>query len=477
MQNITTELPIGFSIFCVLMGATYAYFLYNKDNFEEKQLLIKVLAFLRFIVVSIIAFFLLEPFVSSLLIDKEKPIIVVGVDQSESMKGAAQLQELEIGISELQNNLADKHQVDLYAVGAKTTLLDSFHYKEKASNYTSFFQKLSDLYSHRNVVAVVLASDGLYNQGSNPLYADYPFQAPLYTIGFGDTMPQKDVRISQIYHNDIAFLGNSFPLQISVQAQFSEGEKLELSVWEGQQKLHQEELIVSDSYQRFQTQVQLSADKVGMNRYKVLLSSVSGEKNLYNNSEEFFVEILESRQKILLLTEIAHPDIFALTNAIEQNDNYEVHQQFIKDFNGDYSPYSLLITFHTMVNDAPLPTWYVWGANTNSLQTDWLQLNAFNGQSSEVFVKIDEFSYFQLDEAWTSWIQQLPPLVVPFTDLNFILDYQNIFSQIEKGISTNRPVFSFHQGHEHRQALWLGEGLWKWRLFEYKQRESHDLFD
>ena len=83
---------------------------------------------------------------------------------------------------------------------------------------------------------------------------------------------------------------------------------------------------------------------------------MNGEENTNNNSEDFFVEILESRQKILLLTESVHPDIFALTSAIEQNDNYEVHQQFVKEFNGDYSPYSLLIAFHTEVNKAPLPT-------------------------------------------------------------------------------------------------------------------------
>ena len=64
---------------------------------------------------------------------------------------------------------------------------------------------------------------------------------------------KKDVRISQLYHNDIAFLGNSFPLQINVQAQFSEGEKVQLSVWEEQNQLHQEVLLVSDSYQRFQS--------------------------------------------------------------------------------------------------------------------------------------------------------------------------------------------------------------------------------
>ena len=99
------------------------------------------------------------------------------------------------------------------------------------------------------------------------------------------------------------------------------------------------------------------------------------------------------------------------------------------------------------------------------------------GQSSEVLVKSEEFSYFQIDEEWDDWAQQLPPLVVPFADVDYLMDYQNVFSQTEKGIATNRPILSFHQGQKHRQALWLGEGLWKWRLFEYAQKESHELFD
>ena len=287
MQNITTELPIIYSILCLLIGVAYSYFLYNKHTFEGKSWLPKILAFLRLIVVFILTFFFLEPFVSSLMIDKEKPIIVVGIDQSESIQGVAQLKDLQVGIKELQNNLTDNHQIDLYAVGTKTTLLDSFHFEDKASNYSSFFQQLLDVYSHRNVAAVVLASDGLYNQGSNPLYADYPFNAPLYTIALGDTTPQKDVRISQLYHNDLAFLGNSFPLQINVQAQFCVGEKVQLSVWKEQNQLYQEVLLVSEAYQRFQTDILLSADEVGMHRYQVRLSAVNGEENTYNNTEDF----------------------------------------------------------------------------------------------------------------------------------------------------------------------------------------------
>ena len=170
------------------------------------------------------------------------------------------------------------------------------------------------------------------------------------------------------------------------------------------------------------------------------------ERKTLTTIPKIFVEILESRQKILLLTESAHPDIFALTSAIEQNDNYEVDQQFVKEFKGDYSSYSLLIAFHTEVNNAPLPTWYVWGANTTSQQTDWLQLNAYVGQSSEVLVNSEEFSYFQIDEEWDDWAQQLPPLVVPFANVDYLMDYQNVFSQIEKGLPRIDLYYLFIKG-------------------------------
>ena len=64
-----------------------------------------------------------------------------------------------------------------------------------------------------------------------------------------------------------------------------------------------------------------------------------------------------------------------------------------------------------------------------------------------------------MDEEWDDWAQQLPPLLVPFADVDYLMDYQNVFSQIEKGIATNRPILSFHQGQKHRQALWLGGTL------------------
>ena len=94
MQSITTDLPIGFSLFCVLIAALYAYFLYQKHPFNKKSWMPLFMASLRFFTVFLLTFFLLNPFVSSLLIEKEKPIIIIAIDQSESMQNISDIDVL-----------------------------------------------------------------------------------------------------------------------------------------------------------------------------------------------------------------------------------------------------------------------------------------------------------------------------------------------------------------------------------------------
>ena len=47
--------------------------------------------------------------------------------------------------------------------------------------------------------------------------------APLHTIALGDTSLQKDIRILRLLHNDVAGLGNRFPIEIELGAQGYQG--------------------------------------------------------------------------------------------------------------------------------------------------------------------------------------------------------------------------------------------------------------
>lgn len=481
MLELTTELPIGLSVLCLLLGAVYAFVLYRKHTFEGKSWLPKVMAFLRFVVVSLLAFFLLEPFLTSLQLDKEKPIVIIGVDNSESVisgvDSSSYQQTFLRELSALKESLSKKHQVDFYTLGAKCEQDGVLDFSEKRTDLSQAFQQFSDMYTHRNVAAVILASDGLYNSGQNPTYSPFPFEAPLYTVALGDTTPQKELEISLVAHNDLAFLGNNFPLEVSVQATFAKGENSRLSVWEGNRLLHEEMFDIDKEQQLFHFNLRLNAEEVGMHQYILRLDNIAGERNKENNTQSVFVEVLESRQKILLLSDYAHPDIAALSAAIRQNDNYELEYQKLSDFDGNWAPYSLCVAFQTTLSEATLPVWHLMGSNTSMLTTEWLTFESNKKNVSEILPHFQSFSLFTLSDEWEAWSEQLPPLVAPFGTYDILAAHQALFTQEERGVQTGLPMLSFSQTNEHKSAVLVGEGLWKWRLFEYAQREEHRLFD
>ena len=83
---IITEYPLWFLLFCVLFGAAVSALLYVKNSkYNLTSALKRILAVIRFIAITIIAFLLLSPLVKTVSRNVEKPIIIVAQDNSESI--------------------------------------------------------------------------------------------------------------------------------------------------------------------------------------------------------------------------------------------------------------------------------------------------------------------------------------------------------------------------------------------------------
>lgn len=59
-----------------------------------------------------------------------------------------------------------------------------------------------------------------------------------------------------------------------------------------------------------------------------------------------------------------------------------------------------------------------------------------------------------------------------FNQESNILGFQRI-----KGIETELPLFVFSQRDKQKQCYLLGEGIWRWKLQDYKKNNSHDQFN
>src|SRR5206468_3287773 len=138
----------------------------------------------------------------------------------------------------------------------------------------------------QNLGAIILASDGVFNEGSNPIYSNAEKTVPVYTIGLGDTAVKRDLILSKVYNNKIAYLGNNFSVRADITAQNCNGEQtiLTVSKIEGEQtkKLFDKNISAEGNFFQSNADFILQADKVGVQHYRLALSQVKNEATYLN---------------------------------------------------------------------------------------------------------------------------------------------------------------------------------------------------
>lgn len=497
--EIITATPLWFILFCLLAGAGGAWLLYRNDSrFEEvHKWLLRLMTAFRFVVIFILAFFLLSPMIHTASREVEKPIVIIAADNSSSLRYSDTLNyplsELKNDAENLRNELSKKYDVRFISFGEKTNDNPDLNFNEKLSDFSNLFDDLKIKYSGRNLGAIVLATDGIFNSGSNPLYAARDFKIPVYTIAIGDTTVRKDILVSGVNHNKIAYLQNNFPLMVSMDARQSSGSKTTLTVQEDSSVLFTRNIDVAGNKYHLNIPIVLQAKSKGTHRYRISLSTIAGEVNNANNVKDVFVEVLENKQKILLLSNAPHPDLAAIKNCIETNQNYEAEIGFAKDFGKKIAVYNLVIMHQLpssssavteIINDivqTQTPVFFILGGQTN--------VNAFNnlntgisisqqiGKNNEVLPFASEnFSLFTMNESSLKYINTLPPLIAPFGNYKPAGEIYSLLMQRIGQVVTQQPLLFFSNTNT-KTAVLTGEGFWKWRLREFADKSNNEATD
>ena len=136
-MSIITEYPIWFILFCLLAGLAYSFFLYRKINPEITKVIRYTLFVSRFLVVSLLCFFLLNPLIKSTSSFTEKPIIVIAADNSASIiKSKDSLfykNEFSSQIHKLSEALAEKYEIHFLKFSNEVKEDSSLDYADRKS--------------------------------------------------------------------------------------------------------------------------------------------------------------------------------------------------------------------------------------------------------------------------------------------------------------------------------------------------------
>ncbi|MCH2043648.1 MAG: hypothetical protein MK212_05860 [Saprospiraceae bacterium] len=497
--SIILQYPTWFIGICVLVGFIYAVALYyrNKSFGEKSRSLNLGLGALRFSTVTIICLLLLSPVMKSTITEKKAPIVVLGQDESQSILTSFTEEEKKAytdKMNALKAKLSEKYDLRTYSFGENVRKDLELKFEDKATNMAAFLEEVFDLYSGQNLGTVILASDGIYNQGNSPLYSGARLNVPIFSIALGDTIPKKDLVVKRVYNNKIAYLGDQFSMQVDLAAFNCGGAVSKLVVTRKGRKVA-EQVVNVDNNDFFTTvEFVLDADRSGVQCYSIRVSPVDGEVSTANNSKDVCMDVLDARQKILLLAESPHPDIAALRRMIDANKNYEVKIAYADDLKTGVGEYDFVVlhqlpskrnTITPVLNELKtkkIAHMYIVGTQSNlgllNKNQNLLRIAARSTLTDDVEgILSSKFNTFTLNPKLADEIYKFPPLTAPNGNFSARADATVIFTQRIQTISTKYPLLLFGEEDGTKKAVLAAEGIWKWRMFDYMQHKNHDLFD
>lgn len=500
--SITTKYSLWLTFLCIGLAALYSYILYREDTkFEELTIWkVRTMMALRFATVFFLAFLLLSPMLKTLSRYIEKPILVIAQDNSESVAinkdSAFYRNEYPRLYNDFKKKLSGDYEINEYSFGEKLVKGISFSYNDKETNYSDLFEEIENKYSNRNVGALILASDGIYNKGNNPLYSASDIGFPVYSIALGDTNRQKDVILSQIKANKIAFLGNIFPIQAVVTANGFTNQKTKLRIIHNNKDILSNEInINSESF--FETvNFELEAKKTGLQHYQILVTPINDEISMKNNRKDIIVDVIDSKQKILIIGDSPHPDIGAIHRTLELNRNYEIESTTIERFTNLKSlrEYNLVILHQlpsktnsvtsllSELSKNDVPVLFIVGVqsdlrNINNLRTGFrITYNKPSFDNTQAWFN-EKFDLFRLNREINDFLTKVPPLTSPFGNYKVSPTANILFYREIKNVRTKQPLVLFDNQGEKKVCFIIGEGIWRWRLYDYLINGSHDIYN
>ena len=496
-MGIVFEYPSIYLVLCLLAGIVYAFFLYFFDKKRKTSpRLILFLAVLRFMAVFLISALLLSPMIRRNIKSIEKPVVIIGIDNSSSIVQTPDSASVRVQLPQMVNRLIDKLEnkceVKVFTFGEKLSNHFPGDFKDKETDMASFIEEMETRYSNRNTGALIIASDGLYNKGTDPFYSARKIDYPIYTIALGDTTRKKDALVRKILVSKTVYKGDQLQVEAITEVDKLSGSKTMARLLEGEKVLAEKEIRVTDDRTITKTTFSIHAEKAGHFRYTVEVAPVEGEVNLKNNRMDFYVEVSETRQKIALVYDAPHPDISALVKALEGSPRFEISLFNLKEFDPVKVHYDLIILYQLpsiagvadlkKITETGTSLLFVLGSNSdinafNNLKTG-LIITAKPGNFNDVQPSFNPgFSLFTLEPNDPPLFSEFPPLQAPFGLYQSVSTAEILFFQRTGSVITRDPLLVFIREMQRKTGVLTGENIWRWRLANYARENNTEAFD
>lgn len=480
---------------CLALGIAYAFILYGTSSHLSKKIRNSLFA-LRAFAITLLSFLLFAPLIRNIETTIDKPLIIIAQDNSASIlvskpKGFNQ-KSYTADLKKLEKELSNDYDVRTFNFGSEVKNGLDLTFNSPVTDIASVFKLVQDQFSNRNIGALIIGSDGIYNRGSNPEYEARNLKSSIYTVALGDTIPKRDLLISNVNFNNITYLDNQFQIEVTVEGYQAQGSTSMLSISDKSGSIYSRQVLINSNEFRLTVPITLLAKNKGIQQYSIRLSPIANELSIKNNSQTIFVEVIDGRQKVLIIANSPHPDLTAIKQSIEINKNYSVKVALSDAVDENDMKEAGLVILHQLPSSsknaqdilkmiAEKPLLFILGAQSNvaafSASQSVLSITS-TGNTQEAFASFEpDFYGFTLSDANKQRIRNFAPLLSPFGNYGLKGPANVMMSQQIGKLVTKMPMLVFGEDGQRKIAVLAGEGIWRWRLEDFQESGNHEAID
>lgn len=512
--DLTFSLSPLLFILCLVLLGTYAFYVYKytipKVNPAKKYFLVA----LRTLALLILLFVIFEP---TLTLAKKiiiEPVNLIFVDNSRSINiedGTNRKETVKEFLNQAESNNLFSNGSNLFSFGSKIEevepdSLNKINFTEGNSNFSQIFSKLQE--NNQNISSIIIVSDGVINEGSNPLYTAEKLNIPVFTIGIGDTTKVKDLEIKNVLYNEYIYAETPTTISASILNNGFQEKNVNVSLYENENLIEQKNIKLNDGIENISFTYMPKTG--GEKKLTLSISNLDGEFTFANNKKIFYVNVLSNKIKILLVAGSPSPDLSFIKNALSKDENLTVNsitqiaqnkylEKNIKENLIDSADVIFLIGFPVKETSSELlqkvsaailnkskPFFITLSNNVDFSKLNILQYIlpfTVTGVSSNYFSVQPDISASQLKnpllqnnsqniiESWNN----LPPVFQLNADYKAKPESEVISKTKINNVPVNQPLIITRKLGSERSIAVLAKNIWRWKL--QTAEKNLNLFD
>jgi len=200
-----------------------------------------------------------------------------------------------------------------------------------ASTATDFAKTLETVFTKsrgQNLQAIILASDGQDNGSQNPVPLLIQEKTPVFVLGLGEEISEKNAKISQVMSPNYAFLQEEYPIRIRIRSQNFADESAVVSLFEEGQKIGEKEIQLSESFAENEVEFTLAPQKTGNIRYTARLELAEADAIPADNEKSFLIDIQQQKAKVFCFATAVGPDLSAVMRFLRKQQDIQTVELF-----------------------------------------------------------------------------------------------------------------------------------------------------